>query len=93
MRVCDNQPVFRCCGKRGDGGVCQRFVRLNEDCEDIFPSGYTIRDQALMLWHWVSEMEEPGPEGVAKVFGVWPRAVRSRFDRWRSLRRLHGEGE
>ena len=87
LRGRDGSPVFRCCGR----GSCQTFVRLTDGSEDVFPDGYPLRVQMLLLWHFCSFMDEPVPSRVGQMLGVWPRAVRARFDRFRDLLEAHVE--
>jgi len=87
VRAREGQATLRCCGK----GACQRFVRLNETVRDAWPSGIPLKDQVLMAWHYANPMVEPSPVRVAETFGLFPRTVRDRFDRWRSLVADHTE--
>jgi hypothetical protein len=85
--VRDDFPSYRCSG----GGGCQTFVRLLEGESDVFPDGVNAKDQLLLLWHWSAMSTEPNPRDVAMIMGMFPRTVRARFDRFRTIVAEHVE--
>ena len=74
-----DQPTYRCSGK----GCCQTYVRLTEGEEDVFADGLPLRLQVQLLWQWCAFSDEPEPQRVAMMLGIFPRTVRKRFDCFR----------